>query len=124
MEVYREIMKPILLDALNEIFPNETWIVHHKDGNHENNELFNLEVMTNENHSRMHDYNNIQWLRDTRKTTNFPGATLQKQKNPEGKCWKCEIKWNNRSKYIALFHDPLSAHIIYELIASELNSLV
>ena len=122
--VHREIMRPILLDALGELFPDEDWVVHHRDGNKTNNDIFNLEVMKNEDHSRIHDYKDIQWLRNTRKTTNFPGATLQKQKNPEGKCWKCEIKWNNRSKYIALFHDPLSAHIVYSLIEEELNQLV
>ena len=39
------------LDRL--LLPNE--IVHHKDGNKANNDISNLEVMTNEEHSHMHN---------------------------------------------------------------------
>lgn len=122
--IHREVMRPILLDALGELFPDETWIVHHRDRDKKNNDIFNLEVMKNEDHSRMHDYDSIEWLRDSRKSLKFPGATLQKQKNPEGKCWKAEIRWRHKSKYLGLFHDPLSAHIVYSFVANELNSLV
>ena len=54
----------------------------------------------------------------------FPGATIQKQENPERKCWKCEVKWNNKAKYIALFEDPLSASIVYKIIINEMNNIL
>lgn len=119
--VHREVMRPLLLDALEELFPNETWVVHHRDGNKTNNDIFNLEVMKNEEHSRMHNYMDLPEHRNKRIRLKYPGATLQKNRNPEGKCWKCEIRWNGKTKYIGMFHDPLSASMIYKFIRGEFD---
>jgi hypothetical protein len=37
---HREIMEPLLLNALEELFPEEEWFVHHRDGNKTNNDIF------------------------------------------------------------------------------------
>ena len=76
--VHREIMKPILLDALEELFPDIKWNVHHKDGDKSNNDIFNLEIMTHEEHTSMNMKGNKFRVG---KPSNMLGQTLDKSPN-------------------------------------------
>lgn len=55
--------------------PSRHWIVHHKDGNHDNNEIGNLELLCRKCHSLLHQ-----------------PSQYTKRKNREVTCPRCDKK--------------------------------
>lgn len=114
--IHREIMKPILLDALEELFPKEKWIVHHRDGDRSNNDIFNLEVMVFKKHNSIHKTGNKYRL------GKWPYACYaRKKQNPWTKTWRCKIRYNGKDKYLGYFNDFKSCEIVAKLVMEELN---
>ena len=121
---HREIMKPILLDALEELFPNKNWIVHHRNGNPKNNDIFNLEIMILSKHSSLHNKNRKcteerrknQSLGHRGKTwSKFPYAHYRRDR----KKWETRVRFLNYIKRFMWFNDPISASIVGKLIVTE-----
>ena len=55
------------------------------------------------------------------RTKEWPGTYYsQKNINPWNKVWKCSIGYNGNAKNLGLFHDPLSASIVYQLVWNEI----
>lgn len=54
----------------------------------------------------------------------FPGGYLNKNRNPEKKCWYSRILFNGKSKSLGSYPDPLSASIIFEFVKHEIYELV
>lgn len=50
----------------------------------------------------------------------YPGATFAKSRHPESKCWKAQIIINGHHKSLGVFHDPISASIVSQLVFNEL----
>ncbi|MDZ4170602.1 MAG: GIY-YIG nuclease family protein [Methanobacteriaceae archaeon] len=50
----------------------------------------------------------------------FIGAYLQKDRNFEKKCWQSIIRANGKRKSLGVFHDPVSANIVYKLVQNEI----
>lgn len=128
---HRNLMKPILLDALEELFPNDKWVVHHRDGNKSNNDIFNLEVMKLNEHARNHGRGkhsierreiNSKSHRGNTKSI-FPYAVFNKYKNPERKCWISQLTYFGKNKKLGLYEDPLTASIIGSFVRRELDAL-
>lgn len=124
---HREIMKPILLDALEELFPDEKWVVHHRDGDRTNNDIFNLEVMTNSSHFKHHRKSfdmskekNGMYKKRAHNAGKWPGVQFDKRVNPENKPWSASIKYNGRRKRLPMCPDPISAMVIYEFVKEEI----
>ena len=44
-----------ILGLIGVTVPDGDWVLHHKDGNHKNESLDNLVIMTRKDHSRLHD---------------------------------------------------------------------
>lgn len=44
-----------ILDLIGVTVPDGDWVLHHKDGNHKNESLDNLVIMTRKDHSRLHN---------------------------------------------------------------------
>lgn len=65
--------EPLIAASLVYLDPDE-FAVHHQDGNHQNNELDNLEVLTHGEHARRHDP--IQHLRHQVKEANIESISL------------------------------------------------
>lgn len=112
-KIHRDIMKPILLDALEELFPKENWIVHHRDGDKQNNDLFNLEVMTQPKHGKLH---NIGTQRGK-----FRGTYYTRKRDPWLKVWQSRIWYNGKNRSLGMFNDPVSSEIVYDLVWSEIH---
>jgi group I intron endonuclease len=52
----------------------------------------------------------------------FVGADLFKNIDPEKKCWRSCINFNNHRKSLGMFHDPLSCEIVYFLVWNEIHN--
>lgn len=50
----------------------------------------------------------------------YPGASFNRTKNPEKKCWKSSIQFNKHYKQLGLFEDPISASLVYQLVWNEI----
>jgi hypothetical protein len=109
---HREVMGPILLDALEELFPNETWVTHHKDGDKTNNDIFNLEVFKQGEHIRMH-----------RKGKHPYAYYKHKNISPWKRVWSCRLRYNNKLNSLGQFEDFISCEIVAELVKEEINDL-
>jgi hypothetical protein len=123
--LHREIMRPILLDALEELFPKEKWIVHHKDGNKLNNDIFNLEVMTLEKHMSLHTTgrNYSYTKRRQNWSKNFPYTSYNKTRNPEFKCWTSRVNYNKSGYSLGYFEDPYTASLLAYLVLEEIDDV-
>ena len=124
---HRKIMKPILLDALEELFPNEKWVVHHRDGDRTNNDIFNLEITTQSKHFKTHrkqfdlsGSNNGMYGKRAVNAGKWPGVQFDKRVNSENKPWSASIKYNGKRKRLPMCPDPISARIIYEFVKEEI----
>jgi hypothetical protein len=53
----------------------------------------------------------------------FTGATIKKGTNPEKKHWQARVMHNRRMQTLFYYHDPLSASIVYQLVAEELDHI-
>lgn len=127
LKEHRLIMKPILLDALEELFPKEKWIVHHRDSNPQNNDMFNLEVMAHSKHNTLHhggkinSSKTIKRMRNRIKDKPYAYLNIRKGQNPSTRVWNCRIRtWNGRRKSLGYFEDPISCKIIADLVLEEL----
>lgn len=114
--LHRELMKPILLDVLEDLFPDKNWIVHHKDDNKLNNDILNLFIMTNQEHTSLHKKKELGKQRGKYKGTWYTNKT----RNPWTRVWTSGIKYNGKLKSLGYFEDPLSAEIVYNLVFEEL----
>jgi group I intron endonuclease len=54
----------------------------------------------------------------------FTGAQLEKDVNPEKKCWRCYYNYKSFSKYIGNFIDPLTCQLIRDLIYESIEVVV
>lgn len=50
-------------------------------------------------------------------------AQLNKNKNPEKKCWRSGIRWKGKIKSLGIFEDPYTASLVHYLISEELEAL-
>lgn len=100
-------------------------VIHHKDGNRNNNEFENLELVTVKKHGKEHKHS----LNSRLKMSNnrqgglfgFSGCQYHvKHIKPWNKVWKSKIYYNNRQIYLGHFHDPLTCEILYLFVKNEL----
>lgn len=52
----------------------------------------------------------------------FTSAILQKDKKPENKCWRTQIRYNKKRTSLGWFNDPLSCEIVYFFVWNEIYS--
>lgn len=90
-------------------------IVHHINGDKLDNRRCNLQGMTNIEHVNLHKSKHR-----FKVTGKYPGASFNKSKNPEKKCWQSQIMYNQHTKRLGLFEDPLSASIVYQIVRGEI----
>jgi group I intron endonuclease len=50
----------------------------------------------------------------------FTSAILQKDKNPEMRCWRSQIRYKGKRTSLGWFNDPLSCEIVYFLVWNEI----
>jgi hypothetical protein len=101
--------------------------IHHKDGNKENNEFYNLELITLSEHAT-HHWNGLQSKEIDYKRRNslsgvlfgFKGAHLDKRVKAGNKAWEWRINYNNYTTRFGFFIDPLSPEIIYKFTLNEI----
>lgn len=124
---HRLIMKPILLDALEELFPDEKWVVHHKDENPQNNDILNLEVMTHGEHNKLHhggkinSSKTIKRMRNRTKARPYAYLVIRKGQNPWTRVWNCRIRTGNkRRQSLGYFEDPISCEIVAKIVLEEI----
>lgn len=91
-------------------------VVHHKDGNKMNNSPENLEVFPSQSvHAKLHGLSFYQGGKGK--------VWMNKNKNPEMKCWEVRIMFNGHRKRLGLYEDPLTAQLVYDLVWEELNAI-
>ena len=81
------------INIFEDLWPEEKWIVHHKDGNSENNITSNLQIMTKEEHGHIHisgDLNPSKNLDVAKKISNH-AKTRTGSKNSN---WRYNIDWD------------------------------
>lgn len=92
---------------LNHTSKGQNLVVNHKDFNRKNNNLCNLEIVTQrENANKKH----------LKSSSKYTGVCWFSNKNK----WISQIIINNKSKYLGLFTNEHDAHIAYEKALSEL----
>lgn len=118
-------MRPILLDALEELFPKETWVVHHKDEDRSNNNIFNLEMMTDSNHKRLHSNGNKYGIGNKsrlKQTGSKPYATyINRNMNPYKRVWQSSLKYKNKRISLGVFEDFISCEIVAKIVMGEIR---
>lgn len=98
--------------------------IHHIDGNRENNEIENLELLTTLQHRKVHPNKPkiMSICKRGKGLFGFSGATYSyKHIKPWNKVWECAISYNNKRKFLGYFNDPLSCEIVHDLIHIEIH---
>lgn len=68
--------------------------------------------------------NNIRKANRGKSLFGFTGAQYsEKEKNPWNKVWKASVKINGKSRYLGIFHDPLTCEILHDFVVEELQRL-
>ena len=100
--------------------------VHHIDGDRGNNEFENLELITLKEHHQKH----CSTIESRKKNSlakkgEWKGVYFTKRNNPEkARCWGTRISFNNYSKWLGSFYDPISAKIVYDFVWNEIYGRV
>jgi len=112
------------INIFEDLFPEGKWIIHHKDGDSTNNETSNLCIMTDGEHSSIHNIGRI-CTEERRKNqslghrgqtwSKFPYAHYRKDRDK----WETRIRFYNHIRRFLWFDEPVSASIVGKLIAAE-----
>lgn len=92
IEKNAELFNPLFFIEIDGMkYLKKEFVVHHKDGNHSNNSIENLEVLTRSEHTQTHDRNKI-IIRDT-KTGRITGVIKQGELlgNPNGRAISSQV---------------------------------
>ncbi len=81
--------------------------VHHKDENKLNNDLFNLELITQSEHSRLHNLGNKYGRANTGNKNAFKGGSVSWYKRDEK--WRARVFINTKEKHLGCFHTEQEA---------------
>jgi HNH endonuclease len=147
--IHRQKLKS-LLDYLYSKYPEIKWVVHHKDGNKQNNKFENLEIMPKEKHDRIHGlfiqgktWNKGVKFKKREKTKRQIKQAENKKfrekslfdwtkkyyKEHEGhipwvRIWECYFRFPGVKKIsFDFFEGPYSSRLVFNLIKNELNFL-
>jgi group I intron endonuclease len=50
----------------------------------------------------------------------YPSASFQRDRNPEGRCWKSRIRYKGHHNPLGYYEDPISASLVYNLVKKEI----
>lgn len=139
---HREVMADIL-EYLEAQAPHIKWMVHHKDGNRQNNERSNLLVLSMNAHMALHnprqyvdEEKRIKTIKErvgykhtekskfkmrSKQIGKYRGTVYNKYKNPEKRCWNCAVTFNYNKTSLGYFEDPISAEIVYKFVVEQIE---
>ena len=86
-------------------------VVNHKDFNKQNNNVKNLEIVT------QRENGNMKHLKEGR-TSIYTGVWFRKDRGN----WKANIRINNKTKHLGTFDNEYDAHLAYEKVLKEINN--
>lgn len=123
MEPHRKKLRTFI-KIFESLWPEEKWVVHHKDGDWRNNKTSNLCIMTWGEHSSLHNRNR-ECTEERRKNQSLGHRGQTRNKIPyahyrkdRGK-WETRVRFYNHIRRFLWFDDPVSASIVGELIVME-----
>lgn len=118
---YHRLKMRTFLNIFNEFWPDNTWVVHHKDGNKLNNDTPNLQIMTMGEHISLH-HKGQTYLKDIPKSnshklnsrlakigntfTEFPGAYKSGEK------YRSQLRIKNKTYNFGTYETPEIASCI------------
>ena len=106
----RQVHQLVAESFLNHIPNKYEKVINHINGIKIDNRLENLEIVTNR-------YNTSDGFKRLNKTSNYPGVCWNKDCNK----WQCDIQVDDKSYYLGLFDNELSAKELYELALEKIE---
>ena len=105
--------------------------IHHIDGDRNNNEFENLNLISVSDHCKIHNNSDVYNINVRKKLSKrnqkkglfgYTGIRYHKKNKPWFRVWGAKIRFNGFRKSLGYFNDPLSGEVVYLLVWNEIYS--